>query len=103
MFENPGLKIKTTARWLFPLGLIATLILAIVFANVEEQIGLYYSDTVFHAEIFLAIMAGGSVTTYIQCLCMYGFGELIENSKNANGISNTGSALKDIESNLPLM
>ena len=65
MFENPGEKLKSFATVNFILGVIGTITLAFI-----------YSD------FALLLVVVGLVASYFPSLLMYGFGELIENTKN---------------------
>ena len=65
MFENSSEKLKAFATVNFILGVIGTIILAFI-----------YSD------FALLVIVVGLVASYFPSLLMYGFGELIENTKN---------------------
>lgn len=101
MFNNPGQKLKTVAYVLFWLGIIGSIILAFTFGFVEERISIHlsYTETVFKASYFFGFLIGGILLTYIESLCLYGFGELIENTISKE--KPVVSVLQDIESNLP--
>lgn len=111
MFSNPGEKLKNIARVLFVLSVVGAIILAFAVGIVEEEMGYYYTytETVFYAGRFFGIMIGVPLVSYVQCLCLYGFGELIENTtpkqnndKNEiNSDISQRNTLNDIESNLP--
>lgn len=66
MFENIGGKIKTLAMAICVLGVVASLILAVVFC--------------FQADVLLGVVVliGGCLASWVGSFCLYGFGELIE-------------------------
>lgn len=83
MFENTGSKLKVFASIWFTLVLVATVILAFVIAIEEVPASSYYTfltEKEFHFGVFIAILAGGSVSAYASGLLLAGFGELVENS-----------------------
>lgn len=75
MFDNIGKKIKTLAKVLCRVGIIAYVIVAIVmFLCVIEYpyaAGLYIG-------LGVAFLIGGSLLSWISSFFMYGFGELID-------------------------
>ena len=75
MFEDPGKKIKTVAKVLFVVQVIAAVVLAFVF-GIERG---HYSNY-FHAGLFFLILIGGIIFAYISNLILYGFGAIVENS-----------------------
>lgn len=101
MFTNPGHKLKIAAHVLFWIGIVGSIVLAVMFGIVEEQISVYlsYTETVFRAGYFFGFLIGGILLTYLESLCLYGFGELIENTTQKE--KPVVSMLQDIESNLP--
>ena len=72
MFEDPGKKIKTVAKVLFVVQVIAAVVLAFVFGIIEYGY--------FHAGLFFLILIGGILFAYISNLILYGFGAIVENS-----------------------
>jgi len=74
MFNNPGKKIKTLAKVMFWLILIACVISAVAIGASP-----YYVDE----EVILAIagiVVGGFLVAYLSGLWISAFGELVENS-----------------------
>lgn len=89
MFDNIGGKIKTLAKVICWLGIIASVIIGFVLMVQDE-------DTAF---VGILIMILGSLGSWISSFMTYGFGQLIENSdilvKQGNKIpenqNNTGN------------
>ena len=92
MFNNIGRKIKTLAKVLCWLGIIASVIsgIAMVLTGVafnSASVVRGYSATV-DAELGgaaavvggIVMMVVGSLVSWIGSFCMYGFGQLVENS-----------------------
>lgn len=75
MFEDAGGKLKGFADWLLWLGIIASIILAFVFGITEDR-----GDSVFHWGIILGVSIGGSIGTYVECLLLAAFGDLVEST-----------------------
>ena len=73
MFDNIGGKVKGVAVGTFVIGSIASLIGGIVAmaSAYDESIGML---------IMLLIFAVGVLISWLSCLCLYGFGQLIENT-----------------------
>ena len=99
LFEGAGSRLKTVAKILFVVGIIATIILFIVFGWKRSTIvtGSYYQPQTETVSEFQAaglyILIGGIVGTYINSLLIYGFGELIEE------INSTKHSLSNVEKN----
>ena len=72
MFENCGKKIQGISGFLLVVGMIATIILAIVFGK---------SGRHFDFWRFIAILAGGGFTVYVDALFLNGFGLIVENNE----------------------
>ena len=83
MFENPGEKLKNLSGIFFAIGVIAAIVLAFLFGIQEEVYGSYYTRTemVFKPIPFFGVLIGGILVSYTEGLILYGFGELIENTK----------------------
>lgn len=93
LFEKPGQKLKKWAKYLFILNCIGFAVMAIVLANQEYYssfYGRYYHEWNFG--IFLGILVGGVLFSYFECLVLYGFGELIENSAKSEGTKQVDEA-----------
>ncbi len=76
MFENPASLIKGTAKALFVVFIILSIILAIVFGRDYS-----YSRYEFHFGFFILILIVSLIFDYVFCLLVYGFGQLIENTE----------------------
>lgn len=72
MFDNIGGKLKTVAKAVFVLGIIASVILAASLGKDK------WGDFSFGS--FLLILISGCVVSYLSVMTLYGFGQLIENS-----------------------
>ena len=83
MFENPGKKIKSLAVVVFVVNVIACLILA--FALGTDSYYYYGSHTEFNGLFYLFFFVGPPAS-YVECLFLYGFGELIENSAKTDAM-----------------
>ena len=79
MFENSGEKIKKLAKVLFVLNVIVFVILAFVFGWERGRYG-----TWFNPVWFFTFIIGGPLVSYIECLIMYAFGELVDSTENVN-------------------
>lgn len=77
MFDEPGEKIKITAKVLFWLSMIGSLGLGIVFGRDR------YGDVEFLR--FLLIFVSGAVVSFVSSLVLYGFGEAVESVSGNNG------------------
>ena len=76
MFDNIGGKIKTLAKVICVLGIIASVILAIVmFVAAEEG---PYSTEGTYTTLGVIFLIGGPLMSRIGSFFTYGFGELIE-------------------------
>ncbi len=73
-FEDSGSKIKAWVKFMFVIGLIATLVFAIVFGRTAPD---RYGDTEFHFGKFVGIGAGGILGSYTTCLFLYAIGEIV--------------------------
>lgn len=83
MFEESGKKLQSIAIIVFIVNVIAFIILAITFGWTKETYSGWYSthtETVFHAGAFFGFLLGGIGGSYVECLALYAFGELVENS-----------------------
>ena len=79
MFDNIGGKIKTVAKVICWLGIIASVIMGIIM--IKQATGRYYNnDEMVIAGI--ATIIGGSLLSWIGSFFTYGFGQLIENSES---------------------
>ena len=97
LFEGAGSRLKNVAKVLFVIGIIATIVLFIVFGwkrSTIVSVGSGHKETVSEFQITgLYILIGGIVGTYINSLLIYGFGEMIEE------ISSTKYSLSNVEKN----
>ena len=77
MFNNIGRKIKTLAKVLCWLGIIASVIsgIAMVLTGVDAELG--GAAAVVGGIVMMVV---GSLVSWIGSFCMYGFGQLVENS-----------------------
>lgn len=76
MFDNIGKKIKTLANVLCWVGIVASVITAIImFIMVEE--GPYRTEGLYMGLGF-AFLIGGPLSSWVSSFFMYGFGELID-------------------------
>ena len=71
MFDNIGGKIKNLATVICVVGIIASVILAIVLWSQNDR----YNPTV---ALGFGVLIGGCVGSWVGSFFMYGFGELIE-------------------------
>ena len=69
-FKNVGGKLKIIARVLFYLALAGSIIIGIYELFEKDSLA-----------ICLAWIIGGSIGSWIEALLLYGFGELVENSR----------------------
>lgn len=70
MFENIGNKIKTLAKVLCWIGIIVSVVVAIVlFASDDDLVGIGF-----------LVLIGGSLISWIASFVLFGFGQLVENS-----------------------
>lgn len=69
MFDNIGGKIKKLASILATLGVIASIIVGFIFIMKIRDV-----------LTFILITGLGSLVSWISSFCLYGFGQLIENS-----------------------
>lgn len=69
MFSNPGEKMKSLAVVLFIISAIATFILAFTLGLDS------YGDP---SLLFLGILIGGLGVSFFSSLCLYGFGDCID-------------------------
>lgn len=85
LFENSGSKIKTIAKIFLVIGIIGSIALAIILGRQTVNV-LYYGYTQvedrFDFMMFLCILVGGILISYISSLILHGFGELVENSEH---------------------
>ena len=79
MFENPGKKLKSFASILFCISAIGCVIGGISVINSGST---RYGNPL--VGIGLVLIVGGVIVSYVMSLFIYGFGELIENSKGKN-------------------
>ncbi len=84
MYDNIGSKIKIVAKVLCWLGIILTIIMAIIlFVNGNYVPGAYISGVIY--------LIFGPLFSWIGSLFIYGFGELIERAKNIENKINVAS------------
>lgn len=78
MFDNIGGKIKTLAMVLCVIGMIVSLVFAIVLWSQNDEYNYVtrtYSNTI---PAGFGVLVGGCIASWIGSFFMYGFGELIE-------------------------
>lgn len=102
LFMNPGSRIKTMAKVFFILGMIATVVLTIIFGwdrGTDYYWGTYHDYSYFNAGLFFACLLGTPIVTFVNCLLLYGFGELIEtNAETKEKVDNIAISVKTLES-----
>ncbi len=81
LFENSGEKIKKLALILFIVEMIALCLGALVMLILGCM---NPSAFIMAYGIAVGILAIGFITTYVSSLFLYGFGELVANSKKDN-------------------
>ena len=79
MFDNIGGKLKKLAVILFVIGVIASLVCAIVYGRTVKVYS-YHTETTFNFWLFLLILVGGCIASYVEVMALYAFGQLVENS-----------------------
>ncbi len=91
MFNNSGQKIKGWAKSLFVILLIIGLFMIIVYHNqfkvLMENDALNITPAAYRFSEIIVFGFGFVIyvaLTYISCLLIYGYGELIENTKTIN-------------------
>ena len=88
MFKNPGNKIKSWAKVLFVVLLIIGLITIVVAGEAAQYSPEYIANPASFrtALIIVCIIAYllYAILAYVGCLLVYGYGELIDNSKAIN-------------------
>lgn len=77
MFDNIGGKIKTLAKVVCWLGIIGSVITAIVMFVASGE---SYKTEGAYVGLGIAFLIGGPLVSWISSFMCYGFGELIENS-----------------------
>lgn len=80
MFDNIGGKIKRLATIICVVGMIASLIAAIgLWAQHDQYNSLTrtYSNTIWDG---ICVLLGGCIGSWTGCFCLYGFGQLIEDT-----------------------
>ena len=80
MFNDPGTKIKISAKILFWVGVVASVILAIVFGWEEHYSGYSKIWTEFKPILFFSLLIGGPISSYLSSLLLYGYGCLVESN-----------------------
>ena len=81
MFNNIGGKIKSLAKVVCWIGIIASIIGGIVLFMEDD-------DMFF---ICVLIAGGGALISWVSSFVLYGFGQLVENSDILAGRANNGS------------
>lgn len=90
MFKNVGSKIKMVARIMCWLGIIGSIVIAIVFWVNDSS----YSPTLVPG---LIVLVTGSLSSWIGSLLTYGMGELIENVSVLANIAAKNELEKELE------
>ena len=85
LFENPGEKLKTCSIVFFICGIIGSIVLAFMF-------GVNKGDPTL---LFFVLLIGGLVESFFSSLCLYAFGDFIENQNRT--LNNTASMTKQLE------
>ena len=75
MFDYPGEKLKTLAVVVFALDIILLIVYAVILADSSRD---------FNVLSFLLILVAGGIVSYVSCLGIYAFGELVESSAETN-------------------
>lgn len=75
LFDKAGSKIKTLAWILFFCGIVGTIVCAFVYGRTYDQWG----DPEFNFLLFIVILAGGVLASFISSLFLYAFGDITEN------------------------
>lgn len=78
MFSYIGGKIKTLAVTICIVGMLASLAFAIVLWSHHDEydyVTRTYSNTIWQG---IGVLIGGCAGSWTGCFCLYGFGELIE-------------------------
>lgn len=78
MFDNIGGKIKSLATIICVVGMVASLIAAIGLWEQHDQYNSLtrtYSNTIWDG---ICVLLGGCIGSWTGCFCLYGFGELID-------------------------
>ena len=76
MFNNIGGKIKGFAKFICWLGIIASVIIAILNITTSVAVG----NIAIGVLVGVLIAVGGVLVSWIGSFLLYGFGQLIENS-----------------------
>ena len=92
MYNNVGRKLKSASQVVFVIGMIASVLL-----------GLYY---LYLSIVGLLVIGLSCIGVWISCLCLYGFGQLIENTDKIVAMKEQVPAprklqIEDIENDLP--
>lgn len=82
LFDNPGKKMKSLAIVLFIVILIIGLVVSYILAQETVYAHWDYVEQTNGGKFFLGFVVS-VVLAYISALCVYAFGELVENSKIA--------------------
>ena len=90
MFNNVGAKIKALAKIICWLGIIASVITAIVFIGEEEYL------------IALCTILGGILGSWLGSIGLYAFGELVENVAEIRAATEASLALAQREAAAPV-
>ena len=88
MFDNVGTQIKSVARSVTWLGIIASVIGFMVFIGNEDTIGLAF-----------AVLIVGCIGSWLSSLTLYGFGQLVENSDIIAGRTTIEKATENTSNN----
>ena len=70
MFENIGKKIKKLAQFYTGIGIVVSIILGIITATIDPEMGLFG----------LILVIVGSIASWLSSLVLYGFGQLVDNT-----------------------
>ena len=79
MFNKPGDKLQSAALILFVIGVIASIVLGIVYC-VKQAIAANGTFIIWAVLISASVVIGGILVSYLGGLVLYGFGELIESN-----------------------
>lgn len=89
LVKNPGRLLKIIAGILFAFSVIGFVVLAFSRGwDIFEVDTRYtsYTYTEFNAVRFFSILIGGPLAAFVECLLLYGFGELIEKTTETNAV-----------------
>ena len=78
LFEDSGKVIKKLAIICFFVGVVGSIILAIVYGKAPTG---YYNEMSFNFFAFLGFLVGGLLVNFVSSIFLYAFGDLVDNVK----------------------